>query len=397
MIVEPKVRGFICTTAHPKGCAANVDEQIAYVAAQPDLSKIKNILIIGSSTGYGLATRIVAATACHAATIGVMFERPAAGKRTASAGWYNTVAFEEYAAKEKIYAKSINGDAFSDEIKQQTIDLIKHDMPDCIDLVIYSLASPRRTDPKTGETYQSTLKTTSSTYHEKTVDVITGAISEVSIEPANAEEIANTIKVMGGEDWAFWIDAMLDAGVLAENAQTIAYSYIGPKVTYPIYRQGTIGKAKEHLEATAHEIENKLKKINGQATVSINKAVVTQASSAIPVVPLYAAILFRVMKQHNTHEGCIEQAYRLFKDYICAEQSLPLDDNCFIRIDDLEIDATIQKEVNEIWSQVSSENITDTTDLEGYRDEFYRLFGFGLEGVDYTADVTVEHDIPSLA
>ena len=325
-----------------------------------------------------------------------MFERPASGKRTASAGWYNTVAFEKYAAKEELYAKSINGDAFSDEIKQQTIDLIKRDMPDGVDLVIYSLASPRRTDPKTGEIYQSILKTTSNTYHEKTVDVITGAISEVSIEPANAEEIANTVKVMGGEDWALWIDAMLDADVLTENAQTIAYSYIGPEVTYPIYRQGTIGKAKEHLEATAHDIENKLKKINGKATISVNKAVVTQASSAIPVVPLYAAILFRVMKQQNTHEGCIEQAYRLFKDYICAENPLPLDNNGFIRIDDLELDTVVQKKVNDIWAQVSNENITNITDLEGYRGEFYRLFGFGLEGVDYAADVTVENHIPSL-
>jgi enoyl-[acyl-carrier protein] reductase/trans-2-enoyl-CoA reductase (NAD+) len=396
MIIEPKVRGFICTTAHPDGCAAHVQQQIDYVRQQQKLSPIKNVLIIGCSTGYGLATRIVAALACEAKTLGVMFERPASGKRTATAGWYNTAAFEEYATLHKLYAKTINGDAFSNEVKQSAIDIIKNDMPEGIDLIIYSLASPRRTDPITGDTFNSCLKTVGKPYRERSVNILTSEITNVEIEPASEQEIADTVKVMGGEDWQLWMSALLDAKLLKPHVQTIAYTYIGPEITYPIYRQGTIGKAKEHLEKTAATITEQLAALNGKATISVNKAVVTQASSAIPVVPLYAAVLYKVMKQHDTHEDCIEQIYRLFKDYLCAKQPKALDENGFIRLDDLELHNDIQKEVTELWSKVDKDNIEQITDIIGYRNDFFRLFGFGLPTVDYQADVEAERDIGSI-
>jgi enoyl-[acyl-carrier protein] reductase/trans-2-enoyl-CoA reductase (NAD+) len=396
MIIKPKIRGFICTTSHPSGCAANVQQQIDYVKADNPLRPIKNILIIGCSTGYGLATRIVAAEACQANTLGVMFEKPSNGKRPASAGWYNTAAFEQYAAKKGLYAQSINGDAFSDEIKQQTLAAIKQNMPGGVDLVIYSLASPRRTDPVSGETFNSVLKTVGEPYTSKTVDTMSGEISEISIQPANEEEIANTIKVMGGEDWQRWIDCLLEANALAEGVKTIAYSYIGPKLTYPIYYQGTIGKAKQHLASTAQQLNKQLAALNGQAVISVNKAVVTQASSAIPVVPLYLALLMKVMQQHNIHEDCIEQIYRLFKDYLCADTPRPLDNDGMIRVDDLEMRPDIQAEVNTLWEQVTTENINEVSQLKQYQSDFYRLFGFGLPGVDYEADVQAEVAIPSL-
>ena len=392
MIIEPKIRGFICTTAHPEGCAANVRQQLAYVEQQDKLKPIKNVLIIGCSTGYGLASRIVAAQACDAATLGVMFEKPASGKRTASAGWYNTAAFEEIANTKNLYAKTINGDAFSDEVKASTIESIKQDMPTGIDLIIYSLASPRRTDPVDGVTYNSTLKTIAGNYTEQTVDIMTGKVTPVSISPATEEEIANTVKVMGGEDWQRWIETLNTAGVLAENIQTIAYTYIGPEITYPIYRHGTIGKAKQHLEKTAEKLQQFLKPLNGKAMISVNKAVVTQASSAIPVVPLYAALLYKIMKENNTHEDCIEQIYRLFKDYVCHEAPLPLDENGFIRLDDLELAPTVQEKITQLWPAVTSDNINSLTDLLGYQQDFYRLFGFALEGVDYHAET--EPDVP---
>ncbi|MSP53143.1 MAG: trans-2-enoyl-CoA reductase family protein [Gammaproteobacteria bacterium] len=405
MIIEPKVRGFICTTAHPDGCAQNVRQQIDYVRSQPPISGAKtilnNVLVIGCSTGYGLASRIVAAFGANAATLGVMFEKPASDKRTASTGWYNTAAFEEFATAEKIYAKTINGDAFSNEIKQQVIDIVKHDWANGntggIDLIIYSLASPRRTDPMTGETYNSTLKPIGKTYREKTVNVLTGEISEVSIEPATEEDINNTVKVMGGEDWELWIDALLNAKVLNQGCKTVAYSYIGPDLTNAVYRNGTIGKAKEHLEKTAQLLATKLSPIDGQAIISVNKAVVTQAAAAIPVVPLYAAILYRVMKYKNLHEGCIEQMYRLFSDFLYAKNSASYDKNGFIRLDDREMQAEIQAAVATIWPQVTTENINQLTDLVGYRDDFYRLFGFHVKGVDYTADVAnIERSIRSI-
>lgn len=396
MIIEPKIRGFICTTAHPEGCAANVQQQIEYVKQQEQLNSVKNVLIIGCSTGYGLASRIVAAQSCDAATLGVMFEKPASGKRTASAGWYNTAAFEDYAAHKNLYATTINGDAFSDEIKATTIATIKQDMPEGIDLIIYSLASPRRTDPIDGVTYNSSLKTLGEDYTEKTVDVMTGTVKKVSIAPGTEEEISNTVKVMGGEDWERWIEALYNADVLAENVQTIAYTYIGPEITYPIYRHGTIGKAKQHLEKTAKKLQAYLQPLKGKAIISVNKAVVTQASSAIPVVPLYAALLYKLMKQANTHEDCIEQIYRLFKDYICSNQPLPLDENGFIRLDDLELAPEIQEKIKPLWSQVNSENIANLTDLNGYQKDFYRLFGFGMAGVNYQEETEADMPIRSL-
>lgn len=396
MIIEPKIRGFICTTAHPEGCAANVQQQIEYVKQQEQLNSVKNVLIIGCSTGYGLASRIVAAQSCDAATLGVMFEKPASGKRTASAGWYNTAAFEDYAAHKNLYATTINGDAFSDEIKATTIATIKQDMPEGIDLIIYSLASPRRTDPIDGVTYNSSLKTLGEDYTEKTVDVMTGTVKKVSIAPGTEEEISNTVKVMGGEDWQRWIEALYNADVLAENVQTIAYTYIGPEITYPIYRHGTIGKAKQHLEKTAKKLQAYLQPLKGKAIISVNKAVVTQASSAIPVVPLYAALLYKLMKQANTHEDCIEQIYRLFKDYICSNQPLPLDENGFIRLDDLELAPEIQEKIKPLWSQVNSENIANLTDLNGYQKDFYRLFGFGMAGVNYQEETEADMPIRSL-
>lgn len=397
MIIEPKIRGFICTTAHPEGCAENVNQQIQYVQQQAALSNIKNVLIIGCSTGYGLASRIVAATACKSATLGVMFEKPASGKRTASAGWYNTAAFEDFATAQHLYAKTLNGDAFSNEIKQKTIETIKQDMPEGVDLIIYSLASPRRTDPKDNTTYNSTLKTIDKPYAEQTVDIMSGKISEVTIEPASEEEIADTIKVMGGEDWQLWIEALKDANVLAKNIQTIAYTYIGPEITYPIYRHGTIGKAKEHLEKTATKITSILASLNGSALISVNKAVVTQASSAIPVVPLYAAILYKVMKANHSHEDCIEQIYRLFKDYLTADTPLPLDENGYIRLDDLELMPETQQKVAKIWHEVTNENIESITDLIGYRDDFYRLFGFKINNVDYQQDCEPNKRVRSIA
>ena len=395
MIIKPKVRGFICTTAHPQGCAQNVGEQIKYVKSQEKLKQPKNVLIIGSSTGYGLASRIVAGYAANAATLGVMFEKPAAGKRTASPGWYNTAAFESFALESNLYAKTINGDAFSNEIKQQTIELIKRDWPMGVDLVIYSLASPKRTDPQTGTTYNSVLKSTGKQFTEKTVDVMSGKVYQTTVEAANETEINNTVKVMGGEDWELWIDALLAANVLTKGATTIAYSYIGPEITYPIYRQGTIGEAKKHLERTTKNLNKKLSAINGRALISVNKVVVTQASAAIPIVPLYVAIVYKVMKNNSTHEGCIEQIYRLFAG-LYQDKPLTVDDQGLIRIDDWELQDDIQTEVKEIWQKINSENIETIADLENYRKEFYRLFGFELSNINYDAESNPEQEIISL-
>ncbi|MES2204313.1 MAG: enoyl-ACP reductase FabV [Pseudomonadota bacterium] len=396
MIVTPKIRGFICTTAHPVGCAAHVNEQIAYVQKQPKVNGPKKVLVIGASTGYGLASRIVSTFSCDAETIGVFFERPAAGARTASAGWYNTAAFEVAAQKAGRYAKSINGDAFSDQIKQDTIDLIKKDWHGGVDLVIYSLASPKRTDPKTGETFSSVLKPTAKTYTNKTVDVINGVVSEISIEPATQEEIDHTVKVMGGEDFQLWIDALLNAGVLAHGVKAIAYSYIGPEITYPVYRAGTIGKAKEDLEKITRQLNQQLSAINGHAYISVNKALVTQASSAIPVVPLYISLLYKIMKRDNNHEGCIEQMARMFQDRLYSDKPVALDDEHRIRLDDWELLPNIQAEINRDWPLVTSDNLESISDITGYRRDFHRLFGFEIDGVDYNADVNVEVEIPSI-
>jgi enoyl-[acyl-carrier protein] reductase/trans-2-enoyl-CoA reductase (NAD+) len=386
MVIQPKVRGFICTTAHPVGCARHVEQQIEYVKSQGKVNGPKKVLVIGASTGYGLASRIVAAFGCEAATIGVFFEKPASDTRTATAGWYNTAAFEKAAREAGLYAKSINGDAFSDEIKQQTIDLIKQDLGQ-VDMVVYSLASPRRTHPKTGELFSSVIKPIGKTFTSKTVNVHTGEVTEVSIEPATEDEIRQTVAVMGGEDWEMWIHALNEAGVLAPGAVTVAYSYIGPELTWAVYRDGTIGRAKDHLEATSHKLDEYLKAIGGSAYVSVNKAVVTQSSSAIPVVPLYMSLLFKVMKEKGLHEDCIHQMYRLFRDRLYTGGTVPVDDKRRIRIDDWEMRADVQDTVASLWKQISSDNLEQLSDIAGYRKDFYKLFGFGLDGVNYEEDV----------
>ena len=394
MIIQPKIRGFICTTAHPVGCFNVVQEQINYIKSHGTFKGPKNVLVIGSSTGYGLASRIAATFGAGAKTIGVFFEREADDKRTATAGWYNTVAFEKIAHRDGYYAKSINGDAFSNEIKQRTADLIRQDLKQ-IDLIIYSLASPRRTHPNTGQVFSSVLKPIGKSYTSKTVDAFRGEVKDITIESATDEEIQNTIAVMGGEDWEMWIDFLLQQNLLAEGIKTVAYSYIGPELTHPIYKEGTIGRAKEDLRHSAEKITKKLKNLHGQAVVSVNKAVVTQASAAIPVVPLYISLLFKIMKEKGTHEGCIEQIARLFKDHLYAANSSP-DAEGYIRIDDLEMTKDVQQKIAEYWSQITTENLSQLTDIEGYRDEFYRLFGFNADNVDYEAEVNPNIKIDSI-
>ncbi len=395
MIIEPRMRGFICLTAHPKGCEQNVINQINYIKSKGAINGPKKVLVIGASTGFGLASRITSAFGAGAATIGVYFEKPPKEGKTASPGWYNTAAFEAEAQKAGLYAKSINGDAFSDEVKTQTIDLIKADLGQ-IDLVIYSLASPVRTNPKTGITHRSVLKPIGGTFTDKTVDFHTGIVSEVSIEPANEEEIENTVAVMGGEDWEMWIDALKEAGVLADGFTTVAYSYIGPAVTEAVYRKGTIGRAKDHLEATAFTITDKLKDINGKGYVSVNKALVTQASSAIPVIPLYISLLYKIMKAEGIHEGCIEQIQRLYQDRLYTGGAVPVDEKGRIRIDDWEMREDVQNRVVELWKDATTETLPAIGDLAGYKTDFLNLFGFDIAGVDYQADVNEVVDIPGL-
>lgn len=395
MIITPKFRGFICTTAHPAGCDYNVKQQIEYVKSQKKIGGAKKVLVIGASTGYGLSSRIAAAFGCGAATIGLFFEKPASGNRTASAGWYNSAAFEKFAKEEGLYAKSINGDAFSDDIKKQTIELIKKDLGK-VDLVVYSLASPRRTHPVTGEVFNSVIKSIGPAYTSKTVDFHTQQVTDITIEPANEDEIRQTIAVMGGEDWAMWMDALKKTDVLEENAVTLAYSYVGPEMTHAVYREGTIGRAKDDLEATAGKITESLKEIGGKAYVSINKAVVTQASAAIPVISLYVSILFKIMKQENIHEGCIEQMYRMFSDRVYSG-GLKLDSKGRICMDDWEMREDIQAQVTKIWNEANSKNVKEISDVEGYRTEFFKLFGFGFDEVDYSADVDIDINIESIS
>lgn len=397
MIVQPKIRGFICITSHPDGCAAHVQEQIDYVKSQPKIENgPKNVLVIGASAGYGLASRIVPAFSSGANTLGLFFEKPGTEKRTGSAGWYNTAAFEKAAAAEGLFAKSLNGDAFSHDMKKQAIDVIKNGMGK-IDLVVYSLASPRRTDPDTGEVYSSVLKTTGGDYTNKTLNTDKGTVEEVTIGAATPEEIAHTVKVMGGEDWELWMNALDEAGVLAEGVQTVAYSYIGPEITWPIYTDGTIGQAKKDVEKSCARLNDTLtNKYGGKAYVSVNKALVTQASSAIPVVPLYISILYKEMKQRGIHEGCIEQMQRLFADRLYSSDT-EVDDQGRIRVDDWEMRDDVQAAVEESWNKISNDNFTDLTDFQGYQDDFLKLFGFGLDGVDYDADTDPETAPPSLA
>lgn len=391
MIIEPKIRGFVCITAHPDGCAKKVADEIAIAKASSIESGPKKVLVIGASTGYGLSSRITAAFSCEASTLGVFFERPSSNGKPASAGWYNTVAFENEAAAAGLYAKSINGDAFSNEIKEEVIQTIKEDWG-TVDCVIYSLASPRRTDPSTGNTYKSCLKPIGFSFSNTSLDTNKGLVESVSIEPANEEDIENTVKVMGGEDWELWMEALSNAGVLTEDTKTVAYSYIGPEVTWPVYKNGTIGTAKLDVERASRAIHEKY---GIEAYVSVNKAVVTQASSAIPVVPLYISILFKIMKAKGTHEGCIEQIVRLFKDRL-YEGELNLDSEGRIRVDDWEMDPEVQAEVASIWPSVTTENLRAVSDFDAYQKEFLELFGFGLEGIDYSQDVEVDRPIQSL-
>ena len=365
MVVQPKVRGFICTTAHPVGCEREVKNQIDYVKSKGKLDGAKKVLVIGSSMGYGLASRISAAFGCGAATVGVMFDKPASGNKTATSGWYNTKAFEKYAAKDGLYAKTVNGDAYSDEVKREVIDIIRNDLGK-VDLVVYSLAAPRRT---VGDImYKSVLKTTGAPYTNKTIDLRNNAITEITIEPATEEEIEATVKVMGGEDWEAWINALRSADVLEDNAVTVAYNYIGPKITHPMYFNGSIGRAKAHLLATSKKITES----GVRAYVSVNKALVTQSSSAIPIVPLYISILYKVMKKKGNHEGCIEQMRRLFGKLYGGE--LGLDENGQIRMDDWEMEDDVQAEVSEIWDSINADNFREFTDMDG---------------VDYEADVDI--------
>ncbi len=392
MVVQPKVKGFMCTTAHPEGCKAAVKGQIEYVKAQPKTKGPKKVLVIGASMGYGLASRIAFTYSCDADTIGIIFDKPGKEKRTASAGWYNTAAFEEFAMADGYFAKSINGDAYSQEIKDKAIAMIREEWGKA-DMVVYSIAAPRRTAPD-GKTYRSVLKTIGKEYSNQAIDLMTNEISEVTIPTANQEEIEATVKVMGGEDWKLWIKALKEAGVLADNAVTVAYSYIGPKLTHPIYYDGTIGQAKKDLYKAADELQEEVGGL--KAYVSVNKAVVTRSSAAIPIVPLYMSLLFKVMKEKGVHEGCIEQMYRLIHDRLCLEEVVT-DENRLIRLDDYEMKPEVQDAVAGLWEQVSKDNITQLGDIEEYWQEFYEIFGFRVDGVNYEADVNIQGGIPSLS
>ncbi|MBU3021954.1 enoyl-ACP reductase FabV [Aestuariibacter sp. A3R04] len=385
MVIKPKVRGFICTNAHPAGCAASVAEQIRYIKKQGDLGKgPKNVLVIGSSTGYGLASRITAAFGYGAKTLGVCFEKAPTERKTGTAGWYNTAAFHREAAESGLYAQTLNGDAFSDELKDEAIAKIKADLGQ-VDLVIYSLASPRRTDPVSGETFKSTLKPVGQSYTTKTYDTDKDKVHDVTLEPASDDEIYNTIKVMGGEDWERWMDALADAGVLAEGCKTTAYTYIGKALTWPIYGQATIGKAKEDLDRAAAAIIGKHTDLLVEAHVSSLKALVTQASSAIPVMPLYISLIYKVMKEEGTHEGCIEQIYGLFNQCLYGDTPT-LDEANRFRMDGKETNDATQAKIQALWDEVTQENFHTLSDYAGYHHEFLKLFGFDIEGVDYDAD-----------
>lgn len=387
MVVEPKVKGFICTTAHPTGCEKNVQGQISYIKKQGSIEGAKKVLVIGASTGYGLASRITAAFGMGAATIGVLFDKEASGKRTATPGYYNTKAFDEEAKKAGLYAKSINGDAFSKEIKEQVINTIKTDLGK-VDLVVYSLASPRRTTPD-GTSYVSVLKTVGEPFTQKNWNLKDDTVSDATISSATDEEIQATIKVMGGEDWMDWMDALVAADAIEDNATTIAYSYIGPELTYPIYHEGTIGQAKQHLADSAIAITKKQDAKGIKAYVSVNKALVTQASAAIPVVPLYLAVLYKVMKEKNIHEGCIEQMSRLFQNKVYGTDGVVLESDGMIHVDDWEMREDVQTAVMDVWKDISSDNLLELADTQGYWDDFYQMFGFRVDGVDYSLDVEV--------
>jgi enoyl-[acyl-carrier protein] reductase/trans-2-enoyl-CoA reductase (NAD+) len=397
MIIEPRVRGFICMTAHPEGCAANVGEQIAHVRERgPIDGGPRSVLVVGASTGYGLASRIVAAFGCGAKTVGAFFERSGSAKRSASAGWYNTAAFERVAAEAGVGAWSYNGDAFADEAKERVLDLIRMHLDGSVDLVVYSLASPRRVHPESGEVFNSVIKPVGAPFAGKTIDARSGALGDARIDPATAEEVEHTVAVMGGDDWRRWIDALDSAGVLAPECRTVAYTYLGPEHTWPIYRDGTIGKAKEDLQRTAEELDARLRARGGRALLSVNRALVTQASAAIPTVAVYLAMLGPLLRERGTDEGCIEQMDRLFRERLCAGGGIPVDDAGRIRLDDCEMAEAVQAAVRERWGQVTDQDYRRILDVEGYQREFLRLFGFGMPAVDYGAEVDSEVAIPSI-
>ncbi|CAG20807.1 conserved hypothetical protein [Photobacterium profundum SS9] len=400
MIIKPKIRGFICTTAHPVGCEENVKEQIAYTKAQgPIANAPKRVLVVGSSSGYGLSSRIAAAFGGDAATIGVFFEKPSTEKKPGTAGWYNSAAFDKLAKEEGLYSKSLNGDAFSHEAKQKTIDLIKADLGQ-IDMVVYSLASPVRKMPETGEVVRSSLKPMGETYTATAVDTNKDVLIEASIEPATEQEIADTVTVMGGQDWELWINALSEAGVLADGCKTVAYSYIGTEITWPIYWHGALGKAKMDLDRAASELNNKLSATGGSANVAVLKSVVTQASSAIPVMPLYIAMVFKKMREEGVHEGCMQQIYRMFTQRLYkADGTAPeVDEENRLRLDDWELREDIQKHCRDLWSSVTNENLFEVADYQEYKDEFIKLFGFGIDSIDYDIDVNtlIEFDVESI-
>ncbi|GAB3045872.1 enoyl-ACP reductase FabV [Stenotrophomonas tumulicola] len=415
MVIKPRVRGFICVTTHPTGCDAAVKQQIDFIKGKPKIANgPKKVLVIGASTGYGLAARITAAFGSDAATLGVFFEKPGSETKPGSAGWYNSAAFHKYAAEAGLYARSINGDAFSDEVKAKVIELIKADLGQ-VDQVVYSLASPRRRHPRTGEVINSTLKPIGEPITLRGLDTDKEKLTETHLEPASAEEITGTVAVMGGEDWQMWIDALADADVLANGCTTTAFTYVGEEITQAIYWNGSIGAAKKDLDQKVLGLREKLAKIGGDARVSVLKAVVTQASSAIPTMPLYLSLLFKVMKEKGTHEGCIEQLDVLYdilyggkaegtavdrlRHDLVDGQGRPvalIDGEGRLRADYKEMAPEVQAEVLALWPQVTNENLYEISDLAGYKADFLRLFGFGVEGVDYDADVDPDVKIANL-
>ncbi|MBW5392321.1 enoyl-ACP reductase FabV [Brachyspira pilosicoli] len=391
MIVAPKILNNICTTAHPLGCRKEVENQINYVKSKGKIkSNVKNALILGSSGGYGLASRIAIAYGLGAKTMGVSLEKAATERRTATPGWYNNMAFSEFAKKDGIEELSLNLDAFLNASKEEVIKEAKKFFDGKIDLFIYSLAAPVRTDEKTGTLYRSALKPIGKKYEGMGIDFMTEELLNVSIEPANDDDIKNTVKVMGGEDWELWTNALLEADMLAENAINIAYSYIGPEITKAVYREGTIGRAKDDIESTAHRLDkNMQKKINGHAYISVNKAVVTRASSVIPTVPLYIGILFKIMKAKGLHEGCIEQMYRLLSDKLYNGGDIPLDSVNRIRLDDWELKKDVQEEVLNAWKILNQDNLKELADMSMFRKDYMNMHGFEVEGIDYSKDVEI--------
>ena len=390
MIIKPRIRGFICTTAHPVGCASNVSTQIDYVRGLDTIRGPSNALIVGCSTGYGLASRITSAFGCGSGTLGVSFEKAPSENKPGSAGWYNNAAFVRRAEEAGMYARTIDGDAFSDEVKAQTVDGIRSEFGK-IDLLVYSLASPVRKHPRTGELYRSSIKPLGEAFSSQTLnfDLVSGnaEVVDVELDPADVEEVDATVAVMGGEDWEYWVDALLDADVVAPGFETVAYTYIGNELTWPIYWDGTLGRAKEDLDRAADEISTRLADVNGRAEVAVLKAVVTQASTAIPVVPLYVSILFQVMKERDCHEDCVAHIHRLFREQLYSNRPMRTDEVGRIRMDNYELDDDIQSEVQHRWSNITTDNVADLADLRGFREDFFRLFGFGIEGVDYDADI----------